>query len=286
MNERMKKSFQFQTDENNIINLDLWINDKKNNLPIIILVHGFKGFKDWGFFPYTAKFLNEKGFNILSFNFSHNGVGNSIDEFDQLDKFEKNSISLEVSELNQVLNKTSEGFFTNYKPLKLGLLGHSRGGGVSILCSSKNHKVNSLCCWAPVCRFDRYTNRQKIEWRKKGYFEVLNTRTNQIMRMSLETLDDIEKNKYDKHNIEKAVKLLTIPFFIIHGEQDLTVNIKESEQIYKWSNKNLTRFEKIESAGHTFGIAHPFSGTNKYFDKILNLTADFFIKSLNFNITN
>jgi pimeloyl-ACP methyl ester carboxylesterase len=100
--------------------------------------------------------------------------------------------------------------------------------------------------------------------------------------MSVDLLNDIEENKSEKLNIEKAVKNLRIPFLLIHGEQDLTVSVKESEQIYRWSDKNLTNFEKIEATGHTFDIVHPFLGSNEKFEKILNLTAEFFIKTLNF----
>jgi dienelactone hydrolase len=116
------------------------------------LVHGFKGFKDWGFFPFTAKFLLSKGFNVISFNFSHNGVGNSLTEFDELDKFEKNTISLELSELNQIIIQIAGGNVKGLKPKKIGLLGHSRGAAVSILATSANKNVSSLCCWAPVSK--------------------------------------------------------------------------------------------------------------------------------------
>jgi hypothetical protein len=53
----------------------------------IIFVHGFKGFKDWGFGPYLAKYLSTKGFFVITFNFSHNGVSIPMDEFTELDKF-------------------------------------------------------------------------------------------------------------------------------------------------------------------------------------------------------
>ncbi len=277
----MKKNLLYETEENNLIRIDLY-SDKSSLLnPLIILVHGFKGFKDWGFFPYTAEFLFNKGFNVLSYNFSHNGVGDSLTEFEYLDKFEKNTISLELSELNQIIYACSIGKIIDFKPKKIGLLGHSRGGGVSILAASVNENVNSLCCWAAIAKFDRYTERQKSEWREKRYFEVLNSRTKQLMRLSVDLLDDIEKKKNDKLSIEKAVKNLKIPICLIHGEQDLTVPIKESESIYEWADKRLTKFEKIEATGHTFDIIHPFSGSNKKFDKILNLTADFFANSFN-----
>lgn len=276
-----KNIFKFKTSKSNILNVDFFYHNPSEKKPLIILVHGFKGFKDWGFFPYTTEYLFKKGFNLLKFNFSHNGVGQSLTEFDELDKFEKNTISLELEELNEIVNASVEGYFNNIKPTSIGLLGHSRGAAVSTLIASNNANINSLCTWASICKFDRYTERQKNEWKEKGVIEVLNTRTNQIMRMSLDLLIDIEQNKDDKLNIEKAVKRLNIPFLIIHGEQDLTVPVKEAEQLYEWSNKNLTKLEKIEATGHTFDIVHPFNGSNKKFDKILNLTANFFINSLN-----
>jgi pimeloyl-ACP methyl ester carboxylesterase len=277
----MKSNFLFKTSKSNEIYVDFFNNPETNVQSLIILVHGFKGFKDWGFFPYTAEFLVTKGFNVLSFNFSHNGVGKSLTEFDELEKFEKNNISLEVDELNEIIKASSDGYFKDFKPKSIGLLGHSRGAAVSIIVASSNNNVKSLCCWAPVSKFDRYTSRQKEQWRAQGFFEVLNTRTNQIMRMSVDLLNDIEMNKDGKLNIEEAVKKLKIPFLLIHGEQDLTVPIKESEIIFNLSDKNLTKFEKIEATGHTFDIVHPFSGSNKKFDRVLNLTADFFTNSLN-----
>jgi len=39
-----------------------------------VYVHGFKGFKDWGFVPYIGETFASKGFAFLTFNFSHNGI--------------------------------------------------------------------------------------------------------------------------------------------------------------------------------------------------------------------
>lgn len=280
----MRKRLNFITSLSNVIEIDYYAPQINQKSPFIIISHGFKGFKDWGFFPYTAEYLASKGFNVLTFNFSHNGLGNNSQEFNELEKFEKNTISLEVSELNEIINGCKNGLFSDSKPQSIGILGHSRGAGISMIVAAKNDNVNSICCWAPIAKFDRYSERQKSVWRKQGFFEVINSRTNQIMRMSVDILNDIEENKNDKLNIEKAVKSLKAPFLIIHGDQDLTVPVKESEMIFDWSNKDFTKFEKIEATGHTFDIVHPFSGSNKKFDKILNLTVDFLTKSLNFSI--
>ena len=39
--------------------------------PAVVICHGFKGFKDWGFFPKLSERLAVAGFTALSFNFFH-----------------------------------------------------------------------------------------------------------------------------------------------------------------------------------------------------------------------
>ena len=131
-----------------------------------------------------------------------------------------------------------------------------------------------------ISRLDRYSERQKEEWKEKGYFEVLNTRTNQIMRLNISLLEDIEKNSDGILNLEKAVKELNRPLLIVHGDQDLAVKIDEAEKIYNWSDKQKTEYLKIMKAGHTFDIKHPFDGSNDKFERVLDTTNKFFQLSL------
>jgi len=84
---------------------------------------------------------------------------------------------------------------------KIGIIGHSRGGGVSLSTASELRLVDAVAVWASISKFDRYNINQKALWQKEGFSEVLNSRTNQMMRLSLDLLEDIEKNKYDKLNI-------------------------------------------------------------------------------------
>ncbi|HEX9250691.1 MAG TPA: prolyl oligopeptidase family serine peptidase [Ignavibacteriaceae bacterium] len=273
----MNKDFRLKTNDGDFINFSSFGLENIKSAPCLILVHGFKGFKDWGFFPYTAKYFADKGFFVLSFNFSHNGIDDQGSYFNRLDKFAKNTVSLEVSELVQVIAAYNNGFFEENVFGKVCLIGHSRGGGVAIL-SSLVEKVDAYIVWASVERFDRYTDRQKAEWRKQGFVEVLNSRTNQMMRMNVELLEDVETNKNGSLNIEKAVKSLGKPLMIIHGTEDLTVPIAEGEQIYNWSDKSITQFEKLAACGHTFDIVHPFEGSNKKFDLVLSKTEEFLRK--------
>lgn len=276
----MIKEFNLTTSKGNQLQISTYLNEKLFSSNAIIFVHGFKGFKDWGFGPYLSKYFSDRGFLVVSFNFSHNGIGNNKTEFTELDKFANNTISLEVSELGEIIDLLKNGSLDLEINGKIGILGHSRGGAVALLTVSKRNDINAVALWASISKLDRYSERQKSEWRKKGYFEVLNTRTNQLMRLNSTLLEDIEKNSADTLNLEKSVRNLKCSLLIAHGDQDLAVPIAEAEQIYSWADKSKTEFYKIFGTGHTFDITHPFSGTNEKFEKLLNKTALFFEKNL------
>src|SRR6202022_3075119 len=56
--------------------------------PVLICVHGFKGFKNWGFWPETARRLSDAGYCVVRFNFAHSGVGEDLQSFGEPELFE------------------------------------------------------------------------------------------------------------------------------------------------------------------------------------------------------
>ncbi len=277
----MNKEFDFVSSKGNYLSISTYGNENINKSQCLIFVHGFKGFKDWGFFPYLGTYFSEQGHFVIIFNFSHNGVGHNSIDFNEMDKFAKNTISLEILELNDVINAYYDGLFGTKGTKQVILIGHSRGGAVSLLSSLINNKPAKYILWSSVAKLDRYSDRQKETWRKAGYFEVLNSRTNQMMRLDIDLLDDIEKNQNSSLNIKEAVENLGKPLLIIHGEEDLTVPMDEAEQLYNWSDKRFTQLIRISNTGHTFGIVHPFNGTNNKFDLVVEKTKEFIEININ-----
>jgi esterase/lipase len=277
----MSKDFILNVQNNNILRVTAFGIENIKSAPCLIFVHGFKGFKDWGFGPYVGDYFSKKGFFVLTFNFSHNGVGDSLTEFVELDKFAENTFSTEKDELKELILAYDFGFFGDSSNKGIGLIGHSRGGAISLLVGLESDDIKAVCAWSTVSDFDRYTARQKDEWKKRGYLEVLNTRTKQRMRMNVSLLEDIENNKEGSLNIEQAVKNMNKPLLIIQGKNDLAVPVKEAENLYDWSNKDLTELQIIPATGHTFDIKHPFEGSNKKFDTVLKKTNNFFKTNLN-----
>ena len=276
----MNKDFVLITKKNEKIRFTVYGIENINNAPCLIFVHGFKGFKDWGFWPYIGNYFAKNRFFVITFNFSHNGIGEGKTEFNELDKFAENTFSLELDELNEVIDAYSGNYFGGKSNSKIGLAGHSRGGGLSLLAAEKRSEIGAVALWASVANFDRYGKKQKNEWRKNGVFEVLNTRTNQMMKLNSSLLEDLEKNKNGILNLENAAKKLNKHLLILHGEQDLAVPIAEAEQINNWSNKEKTEFYKVSATGHTFDVAHPFEGTNPKLNFLLETTLKFFNKNL------
>lgn len=276
----MTKDFILNTVRNEQLHITAYGLENLSSNACLIFVHGFKGFKDWGFGPYMGDFFGKSGFFVLTFNFSHNGIGENHFEFTELDKFAKNTFSLEIEELSEIISAYKNGYFGKVTNNKIGLLGHSRGGAIALLTARQNKDVNAVAAWSSISRLDRYSEKQKDRWRKKGYFEVFNTRTKQRMKLNTSLLEDIEKNGNNSLNLEKAVRELSRPLLIAHGEQDIAVPIKEGELLYEWSDKKITEFYKIASIGHTFNIKHPFEGSNPKFDELLQVTRNFFINNL------
>ncbi|MHB8930097.1 MAG: alpha/beta hydrolase family protein [Melioribacteraceae bacterium] len=278
----MNKDFTLIASDGEKLSITTYLNEQLFFGKTLVFIHGFKGFKDWGFGPYLGEYFANKGFFVITFNFSHNGIGESKNEFTEIEKFAKNTFSREVRELNELLDAFRSGFFAEIDTKsKIGLIGHSRGGAVAILTASKRDDIDAVVSWAAISKLDRYSVRQKDEWRKKGYFEIMNVRTNQLMRLDLSLLEDIEQNESGSLNLENALKNFNRQLLIAHGDQDLAVPVSEAEQLYQWSDKSKTELFKIFGTGHTFDIVHPFSGTTVKFEKLLEETTKFFIKNLN-----
>ncbi len=108
------------------INCSVFFERENGRSPLLIFSHGFKGFKDWGGFPYLYHKLSEAGFAILSFNFTHNGVERSSPmDFTRLDLFAENTHTIELNDINRVIHHVNEiADDYNIDKEKIGLIGH------------------------------------------------------------------------------------------------------------------------------------------------------------------
>lgn len=267
----------------------------------VVILHGFKGFRRWGFFPHVARTLAEAGYAAIVFDFSRNGVGPGGEDFDELESFARNTFSRERDEALQVLAAARAGQLPLDPPRRLGLLGHSRGGGVAVLAAAEAAEgapvgavidagaqdsggdvparapIDALVTWSAVATFDRWDESLKNEWRRAGRTHVYNGRTGQDMPLDLTLLEDFEANR-ERLDIEAAASRLEAPWLIVHGSADTSVEPDDARRLARAAP--AARLEIIEDAGHTFGASHPFEGEGPLLRAALEPTLRHFREAL------
>ncbi|MGH2642558.1 MAG: alpha/beta hydrolase family protein [Chitinophagaceae bacterium] len=275
------RNYEIRSSENKPISIDIHIPQKSaQKVPFIIFSHGFKGFKDWGTFNMIADWFAEKGFGFVKFNFSHNGVtSQSPLEFTDLDAFGNNTFSKEMDDLGSVIDFVlTEPFLTENKlnSEKMYLVGHSRGGSISVLKTAEDKRVKKLVTWGAVNDLGKsWTPDFVKKWKKEGQIVVLNSRTGQQMPVNYSLYEDYQRH-LDRLYVQAAVIKMNIPFLIIHGRNDETVGVSEAYEINDW-NKECTEIYIVEDANHVFGAKHPWeTGT------LPNQTKEVLHKTLNF----
>ena len=273
-----KESFIIDGSRSKKILIDVNFNHNFKKKPIVIFSHGFKGFKDWGPFNKMAENFAEKNFFFIKFNFSYNGTSiENPNDFVDLDAFGNNNFSIELDDLNLVINWINDNiiFSDEIDTNNINLLGHSRGGAISILKSNEDSRINKVISWASPSNFINRMDESKLDtWKKSGVAYIFNSRTNQNMPLFYQFYEDCITNK-KRIDIENACKNLTLPHLAIHGTEDPTVNIKDVNDFKNWNPKTIVY--KIKDANHVFGVSHPFNETSfpSHFIKVLEKTFEF-----------
>lgn len=255
-------------------------------LPVILFVHGFKGFKDWGAFPDVYEELARAGFVVIAFNLSLNGVGKSMLQFDEPELFRRQTLSQDLKDVGSVIEATKSKQIASDKVVldtdRIGILGHSRGGHTAIAAAAEYAEIQCLVTWAAVADYNKRWSKQMIEdWGEKGTTEIKNSRTGQVLPVDKVVYDDALRNA-DKLMAVRRVKELYIPSLFIAGKEDESVPYADTEKLFRNSPSGEKDFRIIDNAGHTFGVSHPFEDTDfpPEFSEVIDLTEGWFLDHL------
>jgi len=255
--------FQIDGSRDKPITADVTCDETKRRQPVLIFVHGFKGFKDWGHFNLLAHLLAAQGIVTVKFNFSYNGTDptNPVDITDP-GTFGNNNLTTELNDLGLMIdcvcNQQLPIDKSLYDARNITLMGHSRGGGTVILKTAEDKRVKKLVTLAALSEFGVFFNESERErWRRDGVHYVTNYRTGQRLPMYAQYLDDFEQN-HNRLDIPTQAANIKVPWWCVHGMADQVVDISHARRLKKM-NPSLTLVE-VEGASHTFGGTHPFNG--------------------------
>ena len=245
--------------------------------PIVIVCHGFKGFKDFAFFPYISRKLCEQGFAVVTMNFSGNGVGDNPLSFTALDKFAQNTISQELDDIEALLDGIASGVLlgTQGDARRIGIMGHSRGGCTAIVKAALDPRLKCLVTWASPASLGRYPDEVLRQWKEDGRYNFVNARTKQDMFVNYAYLEDIQANR-ERYSLDLAVSQLTIPYMTVHGTEDESVSVEAVHRLHSYAKTGRAELALVEGGTHTFRTKHPFEGSTPALDQAIDRTVAWF----------
>ena len=231
--------------------------------PVLLYIHGFKGFKDWGHFPRLADFFAGQGFVFVKLNLSHNGiVVGGIGDLEDLEAFGRNNFSIELDDIGQVIDALFVPGASPVPPAEMNLrrfclAGHSRGGGLALLKAAEDPRVRAVATWAGIAEVHpRWPAAVFAEWQRTGVLHVPNTRTGQQLPLHYQMVEDYRANRARldiPHNVRRKLRQ---PLLIVHGDQDETVSVAAAHALHAlWPDAELLL---VPGAQHMFGGAHPW----------------------------
>jgi len=271
-----------------LISCDLRYGDNSAGNPIVIICHSFMAFKDWGFFPYIGERLAKEGFVSLVFNFSHNGVVGASGRITDFKRFERNTISKEVQDLQAVVGavesgEIGQGIRNSGKEIlnrsSIALLGHSRGGAVAIIHAASDRRVKALVTLSSVATLERWTGHQKENWRARGYHPLSRNGVVSPLRLGIDSLNDLEINR-DRLSVVRAAGEVSVPWLILHGTEDIVVPPREAEQLYGAANKSIAELVLLEKVGHLYNAETPEKDSYQTLNKSLEMIIHWLHKTL------
>lgn len=275
--------FEIPGYNNRTIKADLRHNSSNPKVPIVILSHGFKAFRNWGFLPYLSSQIAENNI-CINFDFSWNGIFDDKKMIYDVDIFAQNTISSMIYDLNTLIEhinnnsiKTISKVLKNHWNGNIILFGHSLGGAISINIVNQFNNIQKLILWASISKYTRNTQKQIDNWKNTGIMNFKDQKTGQELHLNYSYYKDKLDNEKNYHILNK-IKNIKQDTLIIHGKQDITISPKESNQLFLQSGANEKILRIINGCGHTFGVEHPLKKIKKQLTEAINMTKWFIEK--------
>lgn len=256
----IKEEYSIAGSQGKPILFDITKPNRNEHKPLLVFSHGFKGFKDWGHFNRVAQMFAQAGVVFVKHNFSHNGISKlGIDSFDELEVFSQNKLCYDLEDLEILLTflTTQSQYKDEIDTKRIVLMGHSKGGAISLLQAVHNNMVSKLITWSSVYDFNNYFTKAMLrKWKEQGVIHFENSRTQQMMPLSYSVYEEYFRN-HPKYHIPNQAAVLNLPHLIIHGTEDLSVPVSQAYELH--SRSKQSKLKIIEKADHSFNVSHPFT---------------------------
>lgn len=214
----------------------------KGPVPAVVVCPGFGGNKCGKFrlFVTLGQALAKEGIAVLRFDYR--GAGDSEGEFKDI------TLEGKISDTMTCLR-----FLENdpqIDPNRIGLLGRSLGGVISLLTAERHGNIKSLALWAPVFNSDPWRDLWKA-FQSKG----LTPETQSAIHKFPFGVPSVQfLTQFFQLDIPRTLESLKkVPLLHIHGEKDQMVTIEHAEG-FKRSREGVdcSKFVRLQNCDHDF----------------------------------
>ncbi len=237
----------------------------------LLIAHGFKGYKDYGFLPMLAHRAALAGLIAHRFNFSHSGMTNHLETFEHPELFERETWGRQMHDLQAVAQAVHDGRLPGASEQEsrrqpVVFFGHSRGGVTCLLTAAQIERdgqphlrpAGVVTAASPhrACSLD---DEARNTLRTEGRLLSPSGRTGQDLYVGRCWLDDIEQHP-EARDPYRAAGVYPGPRLIVHGTADTTVPVAAAHAYLDAPSPpdhTPARLELIEGASHTFDAPNP-----------------------------
>ena len=230
---------------------------------VVLIAHGFKGYKDYGMFPRLAEACAAAGLLAHRFNFSHSGMTNNIATFERPDLFERDTWNKQVYDFRAVIAAVASGTLAGGgRPYVM--FGHSRGGVTALLSEGRYAddatmpQPMGVITAATPSRCNSFTQDEMTELLQRGSLESPSARTGQKLRVGRALLQE-QLDEPLLHDLLEIASRVRCAALIVHGSDDPTVPVDCAYELGRALGERANQLI-IEGGDHVFGTPNPFPG--------------------------
>jgi dipeptidyl aminopeptidase/acylaminoacyl peptidase len=248
---RVPAPFELTGHDGGPLRCDLYAPDAAIPGRAILLCHGFRGYKDWGFLPFLATRLADAGFPVVTFSTSASGVTDRAGTFGEKERFRRGTYGGDLEDLRRAADWTADRFGAD--SARLGIAGHSRGGALALLHATGDPRVAAVAALAAPSRIGVWPDAYFEAWRRGEPVEVYDFRTRGSLLLGPEILADLGRERESgRYDTARAGSRLRAPFLVVHGTRDALVPLEEARALAALAPAATTELRVIEGAGHSF----------------------------------
>jgi pimeloyl-ACP methyl ester carboxylesterase len=247
----------------------------------VLIIPGFLGYTEWGFYPSLAKILAGRDYVVISFNHSTGGTGENGKPYSGLANLKNTTIERDISDVARIFKALKENEIPGLPDLsKLPVIpvGHSKGGAIGILASSGEPSVAALVSVNGTSDLLRIPKEKIYEIIERGYQEKTLPGTKITIRVTNEYWKQLIENP-GRYDVFHVLKSLTKKILFVQGILDDKIPVSEAKAMYEAAppGSELLLFEGVD---HNLGYISPSEPVDAKGLEVLDAIADWIDRAL------